>query len=386
MTLLVNELASFAPARPYLVKMTSQRMAFTSPVPLSSPTSNLPNHAHFRGRTLLAPSTSPRAPSFHRARSARTVRAVPRCSANTPPPPPSDPPSDVPNTEEEEAKSVRQTHATVEQAHELEAHALALADGDVHAVARECALGFVHAFTQCYQSDEQTSLFVAVGSGVTGLIGLYVASMLKERHFKPVVHANHPSKHFDATSFCHEHSVKMMDFVPSTLSFYFDVVIDALLGTGFDGGDIHPKFWPVYEMLVSTDLPIACLDVPSGWDLTLGPRQIDINADTFVKPDVLVSFGVPKLCTTCFAGDFHFVAGRHVPQEWVRDQMGIDVPVFPGDGSHSVMFHTNTKPFNNMSGESYARPGTFQATLYTKNPRRVWVDPEDDDELWDELD
>lgn len=263
-------------------------------------------------------------------------------------------------------------------------HSIALADGDIHHVAKTCAHGFVDAFVQCYNIDEAPSLFFVCGTGFNGLVGLYAAAELKRRAFEPAVYAVKESRHINIHDFCSEQDIPFYDFVPSTLEFYFQVVIDALLGLGFDGGDIRPEFWDVYGMLVSTRCAIASVDVPSGWDLETGPRKIDFTADTFVKPELLVSLGAPKNGSKMFAGGFHFIAGRHLPHEYLA-QNGIEVPLYPGSYCHSVLFSSN--PFRYQeNGSTYGKLGQYNATLYTKNPKRTWVDIDDDMDLWDELD
>lgn len=283
------------------------------------------------------------------------------------------------------------THVTVEMGREMVDHAIELANGDVRHVAKDCAVGFVEAFSECYPSDEYTRVFIIVGDGMNGLIGLFVAELLKQhrQQYEPFIYTPTNNNTYMAEGqvqkFCEERQIGMFDFIPSTLNFYFDVMVDALLGVGFDGGDIHQKYWGVFDTLVSTDLPLISVDVPSGWDLTLGPRQIDLTADTFVKPDVLVSLGIPKLCAKKFAGDFHFIAcPQLIPKYWFKEKH-ISLPHF-APGSNSVLFESNARPFGKRSGEVYLKPGTFNATLFTKNPRRHWVDPDEDDELWDELD
>lgn len=279
---------------------------------------------------------------------------------------------------------IAKTYVTVETAQEMMQHAVSLVNGDLEEVVQACASGFVEAFTQCYNSEEHSKIFMVIGHGTTGLLGLFVANELKARNYEPFVYASNGNKHVDVAEYCQKRNISTFDFIPSTLSFYFDVVVDALLGTGFDGGDIRSHYWSVFEMLISTDLPIASVDVPSGWDLTLGPREIDLTADTFVKPELLVSLGAPKLCAKRFAGEFHFIAGRLVPQKWFSDR-DINVPSYLAS-SNCALFQSNANAFGYRNGEVYNRPGQFNATLFTKNPRRTWVDVEEDDELWDELD
>ncbi|CDF39619.1 unnamed protein product [Chondrus crispus] len=217
----------------------------------------------------------------------------------------------------------RQTHISPELANQAINDAITYSGGDVVVMARTCASGFCDALQQCYGSEEISDVFIACGSGLNGLIGLQVAVELQKRGYAPAVYAAEQSKHANFRSVCDEAGIDLHDFIPSTLEFYYDIVVDALLGTGFDGGDIRQQYWTVYEMLISTRLAIVSLDVPSGWDLSTGPRKIDVTADSFIKPEVLVSLEAPKLGSNVFAGGYHFIAGRHLPQSyfWKRESL-----------------------------------------------------------------
>ncbi|CAN8069878.1 unnamed protein product, partial [Agarophyton chilense] len=175
-----------------------------------------------------------------------------------------------------------QPYVTPELAIQAQLDAFSMAENDVLAVADMCAVGFVEAFMQCYTPQDSLSVFVVCGSGFNGLVGVFSAKKLKEKGYDPVVHFSHPSKYVDMPSICSKFDIPLYEFVPTTIEFYFQVIVDAMLGVGFDGGDIHPPYWQVFEMLVSTRRPIASIDAPSGWDLTIGPRAIDRTADTFV--------------------------------------------------------------------------------------------------------
>lgn len=277
-----------------------------------------------------------------------------------------------------------QSFLTLESAKQAIDDAISLASGDLHLVAKTCADGFVEAFEQCYNADDSPAVFIVVGPGLTGLIGAYVALNLKKGGYEPAVYSAYPSNEHDITVFCDEHNIPLYDFVPSTLEFYFQVVVDALLGVGFDGGDIWQQYWSIFDMLVSTRVPIASVDVPSGWDLTMGPRPVDRSADTFVKPELLVSLGAPKLGSKMFAGNFHFIAGRHLPQEYFAEK-GISVPIYPAERK-SVLFSSGPFLGDRGNGAVYGKRGQFNATLYTKNEKREWVDVDDHMDLWDELD
>lgn len=278
-----------------------------------------------------------------------------------------------------------QTHISAQFAIDALSDAVLDADGNLSTVAEKCTQGFVEAFCQCYNSDDATGIFIVCGNGFNGLVGVHAAIALKKLGYEPSVYALGESRHINISSVCSEHGIAVYDFIPSTLEFYFQVVVDALLGLGFNGGDIKQRYWSVYEMLVSTRVAVVSVDVPSGWDLETGPRQIDYTADTFIKPEVLVSFGAPKNCSKVFAGGYHFIAGRHLPQQYFIER-GISVPLFPGEDANCVLLSSNPFRFQGDNGEMYGRRGQYNATLFTKNPSRTWVDVESDMDLWDELD
>eukprot|EP00177_Eucheuma_denticulatum_P000399 GFKZ01000690.1.p1 GENE.GFKZ01000690.1~~GFKZ01000690.1.p1 ORF type:complete len:340 (-),score=38.95 GFKZ01000690.1:1211-2230(-) len=297
----------------------------------------------------------------------------------------SDPPQPPESPSEKRKSPEPRTHISAEAAITAMNHAISAANGDPAAVALTCARGVAEAFTQCYNLDDATGVFVVCGPGLNGLIGLQLALDLQKRGYVPAVYMGDENKYADIRSVCEQHGLDVYDFVPSTLEFYFQVIVDAFLGTGYDGGDIRPRFWNIYELLCSTRVAILSVDVPSGWDLRFGPREIDVTADTFVKPEVLVSLGAPKECAKVFSGGYHFVAGRHLPQSYFTER-DIRVPVFPGDEAQSVLLSSNPFRYQGYNGEKYGKPGQFNATLFTKDPRREWVDIDNDPDLWDELD
>jgi len=55
-------------------------------------------------------------------------------------------------------------------------------------------------------------------------------------------------------------------------------------------------------------VPIASVDVPSGWDVELGD-----TAEVGIHPQMLISLTAPKLCAKFFTGK-HYVGGRFVPK------------------------------------------------------------------------
>jgi NAD(P)H-hydrate epimerase len=299
----------------------------------------------------------------------------------------SDAPSSVPSTQEPR----RARFVTAEVGRLAQSDSVAYANGFSDKVAIRCAEGVAEALSQAYDVEDFSRVFVVCGPGFNGAVGIYTALALKQRGFAPTVYwiSGVPSQiNTAATKELDNAGLPVCDFAPSTVDFYYDLVVDALLGVGFDGGDIRPHYWNIFEMLLGTELPVLSVDVPSGWDLDIGPRNIDVSADTFVKPDTLVSLGVPKNGTKFFSGSYHFIAGRHLPPRWLEER-DLYLPSYPGSDAACVIFSSNAAAVNPSNGEIYGRAGQFQATLYTRNPRRKWIsDAEIDNnpEMWDELD
>lgn len=301
-------------------------------------------------------------------------------------------------------------YLTVELARDLQQHALRTCRGDAHVLADVCARGFAQAFRQCYPPAEYLRVFVAVGSGFNGLVGIYVALHLSRMGYQPGVYMcelGNKHLHGGLRRRLADASISIFDFIPSTVTFLFDALVDALLGVGADGADIRQHLWTVYELFVcANEVPIASVDLPSGWDLSLGPRHVDYTADTFIKPDLLVSLLAPKLASKKYKGHFHFIAALDhvVGRDWFEDRGVLGLPQrkqletaarvatdaqHDHDESFCVLFESNAKPFGKRNGESYNQPGQFNATLFTKNASRTWYDPEDEnsaDDIWDELD
>ena len=58
-------------------------------------------------------------------------------------------------------------------------------------------------------------------------------------------------------------------------------------------------------------IPIASIDVPSGWDVEAGPSPLDPSL--VIRPELLISLTAPKHCARKFDGKFHALGGRFMP-------------------------------------------------------------------------
>jgi NAD(P)H-hydrate epimerase len=84
----------------------------------------------------------------------------------------------------------------------------------------------------------------------------------------------------------------------------YDVIVDALFGTGFHG-EPRPEAAALIEAMNATEAPVVSVDLPSGVDASTGQA-----AGAAVNADVTVTFHAPKLGLVVAPGRFH--AGRVV--------------------------------------------------------------------------
>ncbi|EUB58794.1 hypothetical protein EGR_06343 [Echinococcus granulosus] len=103
----------------------------------------------------------------------------------------------------------------------------------------------------------------------------------------------------------------------------YDLIVDALFGFGFRP-PLKPDFAETVQRIASLKVPLASIDVPSGWDVGEKTETTDL-----LQPDCLISLTAPKLCAHRFTGRFHFLGGRFVPP-LLADKYNLCLPPYPG--------------------------------------------------------
>ncbi|KAJ3115881.1 NAD(P)H-hydrate epimerase [Phlyctochytrium bullatum] len=106
------------------------------------------------------------------------------------------------------------------------------------------------------------------------------------------------------------------------------VVLDGIFGFSFSG-DIRPPFDSIIQRIKASGLPVAAIDIPSGWDVEEGNKT-----GAGLEPDTLISLTAPKLCARHFKGRKHYLGGRFVPPTMERE-LGLNLPPYP-DGDQVV--------------------------------------------------
>ena len=110
----------------------------------------------------------------------------------------------------------------------------------------------------------------------------------------------------------------------NSLNKNYDVLLDGIFGFSFKGDSIRSPFDKLMDSMRNCDVPIVSIDVPSGWHVEKG----DIH-NIGLSPEVLISLTAPKMCAKQFKGKRHFLGGRFVPPEIIKEY-DLVLPDYPG--------------------------------------------------------
>jgi len=290
------------------------------------------------------------------------------------------------------------------------------------------------------------AVLVAFGTGLTGAVGVAAAAGLAAAGYPVTLlrvgdEDGRPPWRVEMEAAAEAGGVDMIDFVPGGAAYYYDLLVDAVVGVDplvdgpVDGGDggaaltdaagtpaadaastldaaagghLPDGSSAVLAALSSSPVPVVCIDHPLGWALDKGPPEIAVRRGTFVKPDLLVSVGVPLRSARFFGGRYHYVGGGVVPPGWGA-AAGVATREAPPRGVRAVLFGGQPGPRGAPAGGGGAGVGLaggvvqtgdvygaglgggegdqgWMGTLFVKDGRREWVHVEDNEDLWDELD
>ncbi|NXX48958.1 NNRE epimerase, partial [Tricholaema leucomelas] len=145
--------------------------------------------------------------------------------------------------------------------------------------------------------------------------------------YEPTIHyPKRPNKPlFEAlTTQCQGMGISFLPDFPAEAAFIdelYGLVVDAIFGFSFKGAPREP-FGSILSTLQRLTVPIASIDVPSGWDVELGSAK-------GLQPDLLISLTVPKKAARHFRGRYHFLGGRFVPPK-LQEKYSLNLPPYPG--------------------------------------------------------
>ncbi|ALC48558.1 CG2974 [Drosophila busckii] len=189
-------------------------------------------------------------------------------------------------------------------------------------------LSCAHAIIKCFPADRYTRVLVCCGPGNNGGDGLVCARHLALLGYKPSIYYPKPTPkplYENLAHQCQRMDICSLTECPSIESAGkdYELIVDALFGFSFKP-PVRTDFVPVVELLQQTKLPVASVDIPSGWDVERGK----LNECDF-EPMLLISLTAPKLCAKHFQGKHHYLGGRFVPPALQR-KYELNLPEYPG--------------------------------------------------------
>uniref|UniRef100_T1H3Y6 NAD(P)H-hydrate epimerase n=1 Tax=Megaselia scalaris TaxID=36166 RepID=T1H3Y6_MEGSC len=114
--------------------------------------------------------------------------------------------------------------------------------------------------------------------------------------------------------------LKFIDNIQNDCTKY-NLIVDALFGFSFKP-PVRETFQPIMNYLYKTNIPIASIDIPSGWNVNDGPLE------EHFQPELLISLTAPKLCSKFFKGKHHYLGGRFIPHS-LREKYQLNLPQYP---------------------------------------------------------
>nr|XP_020467961.1 yjeF N-terminal domain-containing protein 3 [Monopterus albus] len=193
-----------------------------------------------------------------------------------------------------------------------------------------CALAITKAYPLSSLAKKQPTVLVICGPDQNGSIGLVCARHLRIFEYEPTIYypkrSSH-SLHQDFTVQCEKMDIPFLSYLPTEVQLIndaYNIVIDAMLGPEADGTSIKEPYSCILVTLKQVRIPIASVDIPSGWDVE-EPSQDGIN------PEVLISLTAPKKCAMGFSGK-HFLAGRFLPYD-IQKKYELNPPNYQGTDS-----------------------------------------------------
>ncbi|SPP78048.1 NAD(P)H-hydrate epimerase [Drosophila guanche] len=173
-------------------------------------------------------------------------------------------------------------------------------------------LSCADAVAECFPAQTHPRVLVVCGPGNNGGDGLVCARHLSLMGYQPTVYYPKPTLmalYENLTNQCHHMEIPNIKKCPSVAAAEedYDLILDALFGFGFKP-PVRENFVPLVKMMQQTKLPIASVDIPSGWDVEKGKQS-----ESDFQPQLLISLTAPKLCAKHFKGEHHYLGGRFVP-------------------------------------------------------------------------
>lgn len=190
-----------------------------------------------------------------------------------------------------------------------------------------CATAIAQAYPPDSFTNKVPTVLVICGPGNNGGDGLVCARHLKLFGYEPTIfYPKRPNKPlFDSlTTQCKKMDIPFLEEFPSEAQLVdevYSLVVDAIFGFSFKGA-VREPFNSILSTLKHVTVPIASVDIPSGWDVENGNPE-------GIQPDMLISLTAPKKSALLFSGRYHFLGGRFVPPS-LEKKYAMNLPKYTG--------------------------------------------------------
>ncbi|GJD08358.1 NAD(P)H-hydrate epimerase [Galdieria sulphuraria] len=209
-------------------------------------------------------------------------------------------------------------------------------------------------FTELFPCSSLFFSLCFVWSRLNGAIGMLLALELKKLGYQSrIVLTDGTKYHFVYSQV--QNQVSILDFIPSTMEYYADFVVDAIFGVGQQGLFPREPFDRAISVLSKSKVPVVSLDVPSGCTVIFG----------FSKGIIPFS-RLQSMRSPCI------------------------LPPYPNNNCYVLLdaMHQTSPQLTNWGkapGEIYGQ-GKPMPTLFSEPRISRWIDPEEENDFWDELD
>lgn len=120
------------------------------------------------------------------------------------------------------------------------------------------------------------------------------------------------------------YGVPVLQALPPTFEKEFHLIVDGIFGFSFTG-NVRAPFDSILKQINLSKLPIASIDIPSGWDVEEG----NVHGEGLNEPTLLVSLTAPKRCALQFKGPYHYLGGRFIPPSFAEKHQ-LHLPSYSG--------------------------------------------------------
>jgi len=188
------------------------------------------------------------------------------------------------------------------------------------------------AFHKVYEAGSEKPVLVCCGPGNNGGDGLVCARhLLLFGHRVVVYYPKRPSNtlYQNLTQQCEKMGISVLKEIsmnPDEMKHSYHAIIDALFGFSFKP-PVRAEFQPIMKAMCESGVPVASIDIPSGWHVESGPTSEQSQQGAHIQPHLLISLTAPKMCARFYSGA-HFLGGRFVPPA-LADKYKLNLPDYP---------------------------------------------------------